>query len=141
MQEGPVALSEQERKLLEQLEASLTAEDPKFAETLRGDSHVRIHRRRATLAGLGFLVGIVVLVAGMQIHPAVSVVGFVCMLAAAIIGISSWQRVSNEEEGAPRPKSPTSSPTGGHQTAPTSQQDFMNKLEERWRKRQEGGDS
>lgn len=134
-----MALSEQERKLLEQLEASLMADDPKFAETLRGDSHFRIHRRRATLAGLGFLAGLVILVAGMQIHPLVSVAGFVAMLVAAIIGISSWQRVSNE--GAPLKPHPDSSPTSAGRTAPgENKQEFMDRLEERWRRRQEGGD-
>lgn len=130
-----MALSEQERKLLEQLEASLVADDPKFAETLRGDSHVRIHRRRATLAGLGFVAGIVILISGMQVHPVMSIAGFIAMLIAAIIGISSWQRVSNEGEGAIRPDPPKTAPTGGH-----SKQDFMEQLEERWRRRQEGED-
>lgn len=130
-----MALSEQERKLLEQLEASLTQDDPKFAETLRGDSHVRIHRRRATLAGLGFVAGIIVLISGMQVHPIVSIVGFVAMLAAAIIGISSWQRVSNEGDGVLPPDPPRTAPTGG------SKQDFMDQLEERWRRRQEGDDN
>lgn len=131
-----MALSEQERKLLEQLEASLVADDPKFAETLRGDSHVRVHRRRATIAGLGFVAGIIVLIAGMQLHPAVSITGFVLMLVAAIVGISSWQRVANEGDGS-MPAAPPDPP----KTAPTGhKQDFMDQLEERWRRRQEGED-
>lgn len=134
-----MALSEQERKLLEQLEASLMADDPKFAETLRGDSHFRIHRRRATLAGLGFVAGLIILIGGMQVHPLVSVLGFLAMLVAAIIGISSWQRVSNE--GAPIHPSPDSSPTSAGRTpSADSKQEFMDRLEERWRRRQEGGD-
>lgn len=128
-----MALSEQERKLLEQLEASLMVEDPKFAQTLSGAGGVRIHRRRATLAGLGFVLGLLLLVVGVQIHPAVSIVGFVVMLASAIIGVNSWQRVTGE--GQPRV------PTPGVQDPPKpSSQDFMERLEEQWRKRQEGGD-
>ena len=50
-----MALSEQERKLLEQREASLMAEDPKLADTLSGSSTIRIHRRRAAIAGVGFI--------------------------------------------------------------------------------------
>ena len=50
-----MALSEQEQKRLEQLEASLLAEDPKFADTLRGNSQFRVQRRRAALAGLAFV--------------------------------------------------------------------------------------
>ena len=128
-----MALSEQERKLLEQLEASLMAEDPKFAQTLSGAGGVRIHRRRATLAGVGFVLGLLLLVVGVQIHPAVSIAGFVVMLAATIVGVNSWQRVTGEGQPAGRPADPPPSPK------PASQ-DFMEKLEERWRKRQEGGD-
>ncbi len=132
-----MALSEQERKLLEQLEASLMAEDPKFAQTLSGAGGIRIHRRRATLAGLGFVVGLLLLVVGVQIHPAVSIVGFVIMLAATIIGVSSWQRVTGESQ----PRVPTPGPGPGPQgPSKPSNQDFMEKLEERWRKRQDGGD-
>lgn len=125
-----MALSEQEQKLLEQLEASLSADDPKLAENLRGTTNVKVHRRRATLAGLGFTIGLVALVIGIQIHPAVSVLGFLIMLAAVIIGIGSYQRVEGNSPQGTAPK--TSQRT-------TSSQDFMDKLEERWRNRQEGG--
>ena len=80
-----MALSEQERKLLEQLEASLMAEDPKLADTLSGSAATRVHRRKAALAGLGFMVGVVTLLIGVQIHPAVSIVGFLVMLGAGVI--------------------------------------------------------
>ena len=61
-----MALSEEERRLLEQMEAALAAEDPRLAHTLRGSaSNRRIHRRRAALAGVGFVAGAVMLVAGM----------------------------------------------------------------------------
>lgn len=129
-----MALSEQERKLLEQLEASLMAEDPKLADTLSGSSSIRIHRRRAALAGLAFIVGVVVLVVGIQIHPAVSILGFLLMLGGALVGINSWRRVGHDGDGRTgqgpqqgKPRQPT-----------TSSQDFMDKLEERWRRRQEG---
>ena len=71
-----MALSEQEQKRLEQLEASLLAEDPKFADTLRGNSQFRVQRRRAALAGLAFVAGLAALVTGVQIQPAISIAGF-----------------------------------------------------------------
>lgn len=134
-----MALSEQERKLLEQLEASLMADDPKFAQTLSGAGGIRIHRRRATLAGLGFVLGLLLLIAGVQITPVISIVGFVVMLASAIIGVNSWQRVAGE--GQPRVPPPPGPEGSGPQNPPKpTSQDFMEKLEEQWRKRQEGGD-
>lgn len=124
-----MALSEQERKLLEQLEASLMAEDPKLADRLSGSAEIRVHRRRAALAGLGFVLGVVVLFAGVQVHPALSIVGFLVMLASALLGINSWQRVGDDGDQPAKPSAPKSNP-------PTS--DFMDKLEERWRRREQG---
>lgn len=127
-----MALSEEERRLLEQMEAALAAEDPKLASALRGTSNRKLHRRRAAVAGLGFVIGVVALVAGVEIHPALSVAGFVLMLIATIVGLTSWQHVGNAG-GGPRPANLNpKSPTGGD-TA------FMDKMEERWRRRQDEG--
>lgn len=121
-----MALSEKEQKLLDQLEAALAAEDPHLASTLRGTARRKLHRRHAALAGLGFLVGIVALVAGMQLHPALSIAGFVLMLASTIIAVSSWRYVTADEPApATKPK--------------TTAKPFMDKMEERWRKRMDGG--
>lgn len=68
-----MALSEQEQKLLEQLEASLKAEDPKLADRLSGTTQIKLHRRRAAIAGLAFVVGVIVLLVGVQVHPAVKI--------------------------------------------------------------------
>jgi hypothetical protein len=130
-----MALSEQERKLLEQLEASLKAEDPQLADTLSGAGQVRIHRRRATLAGIGFVLGIVALIGGIQLHWAVSILGFAIMLASAIVGISSWQRVSGDGGGVHAPPRGSGGPGSGPSG---SNKEFMDKLEERWKKRQQG---
>lgn len=133
-----MALSEQERKLLEQLEASLKADDPVFADTLSGRTQIRVHRRRATLAGLGFLLGLAALLGGIQIHWLVSVAGFALMLVGAIIGIGSWQRVS--EDGSPVTPSSDGGDSGpeGFGQPSSDSSDFMEKLEERWKKRQQG---
>ena len=128
-----MALSEQERKLLEQLEASLMAEDPRLADRLSGTAEVRVHRRRAALAGLGLVVGIVVLIAGVTVHPAVSVVGFVIMLVSVLVGVNSWQHVGDDgQPSRPKPAPPKNDPPS------SSGSDFMERLEERWRRRQEG---
>ena len=127
-----MALSEQEQKRLDQLEASLLADDPKFADALRGAPQFRIQRRRAALAGVVFIAGLAALVLGVQFQPMISIIGFVMMLVAAITGISAWSRVEGQAETtrlSNRSTHPSASGT-----------DFMNKLEERWRKRQQGGD-
>ena len=125
-----MALSEQEQRLLQQLEASLSAEDPKLADTLRGGPQVRVQKRRAALSGLGFLVGLAGLIAGVQIHPAVSVVGFIVMLVSAIAGLSAWTKI----EGSKQPTTPKRRPPKA------TASDFMDKLEERWRRRRQEDD-
>lgn len=132
-----MALSEQERKLLEQLEASLMADDPKLADTLSGSSQIRIHRRRAAIAGLGFVAGVVILMVGVQVHPALSIGGFLLMLASTLVGINSWQRVGTDEAPA-KPGGPRPTRRPGPSSAADPSSDFMNKLEERWRRRQQG---
>lgn len=118
-----MALSEEEQRLLDQMEAALAAEDPKLANALRGTTH-RWQHRRALLAGLGFLVGLAGLVGGMQVHPAVSVIGFVVMLAAAVLGVGAWQQSGATGEGQG---------TGGK----PGHSEFMGRMEERWRRNQD----
>ena len=123
-----MALSEDEQRLLEQMEAALAAEDPKLASTLRGTSR-RWHRRRAVLSGIGFIAGITCLIAGMQVHPAISVVGFVIMLAATVVGVSAWQQAGLAGEGQAN---------GGRPGGP-SERDVMGRMEDRGRRRQDDG--
>lgn len=119
-----MALSEEEQRLLEQMEAALAAEDPRLANTMRGTSH-RWQRRRALLAGLGFLVGLACLIGGMQVHPLLSIAGFVVMLAAAVLAVTAWQQASLAGDGSASGKS-------GHS-------EFMGRMEDRWRRGQDDG--
>ena len=57
-------LSEEELRLLEQMERALVAEDPKFVSALRGTARRRDARRRSIIAGAVFLLGVVVLMTG-----------------------------------------------------------------------------
>ncbi len=122
-----MALSEEEQRLLAQMEEALAAEDPKLASTLRGTTTRRLHRRRAALAGVGFLIGIACLIGGMQLSPALSIAGFVIMLAASVIAVTSWRHVGD----ATASDSSSRSPQG--------EKAFMDKMEERWRRRQDEG--
>lgn len=131
-----MALSPEEQRLLEQMEAALSAEDPKLVNTLRGTGVRRVHRRRAALAGVGFFVGLGLLLAGIATYFWVSIIGFLVMVAAAVIAISSWQHVGQggpEEESVDRPKTPTS------RGSSDNGQNFMDKMEERWRRRRDEG--
>ena len=128
-----MALSEEEQRLLEQMEAALAAEDPKLVHALRGTGTRRVHRRRAAVAGIGFFAGLALLIVGMSTYIFLSVLGFVIMVAAAVTAIYSWQHVGTDSgpgRGADRPKAPQ--PSGSDDS-----QGFMDKMEERWRRRRD----
>jgi len=140
-----VPLSEEELRLLEQMERALVEEDPKFASTLRGTSFRSSARRRAILAGLVFAGGIAVLMAGAisQLWY-VGIVGFVLMLTSATIGLGLF---GGQKTAAADPRT-TSHPSGfsvvdgGRRTKrprAKSSGSFMEKLEERWRRRRQSG--
>lgn len=148
-------LSEEELRLLEQMERALVAEDPKFASTLRGTALRRNARRRAFAAAAVFLVGIAVLMTGAVTSTTiVGIVGFVVMLVSACVALVSWrgQAAGGEEarsvpdgvggtfgviEGGRSKKRRT--PRG--RTPRSQHTSMMERLEERWRRRrdQNGG--
>ena len=136
-----MALSNEEQRLLEQMEAALAAEDPKLVNAMRGVGTRRVHRRRAALAGVAFFVGLVLLVAGLYLatgtrgYIALSVLGFLVMVAAAVVAILSWQHVGSAIDSGDRPDR---AKTAQGSRAPSSQ-GFMDKMEERWRKRRDEG--
>jgi Protein of unknown function (DUF3040) len=143
-QEGPVPLSDHEQRLLEQMERALYAEDPKFATTMRGADLRRRYRRRAVAAAFVFLLGIVVLMAGaVTSKPAIGVAGFVVMLASAWYAVTSWRRVPPDGEigtfdagTGEKPQATRSKPS---RTSAVRRRGFMERMEERWRRRREGG--
>ena len=140
-------LSEEELRLLEQMERALVEEDPKFASTLRGTSLRRSARRRATLAGVVFLVGVTVLMTGAITQViVVGIVGFVIMLVSATVSLTA---IRGQAAAAAEPRT-TAHPSGfavidGGRTARlrrprrASNGTFMERLEERWRRRREQG--
>ena len=126
-------LSEEEARLLHQLEQSLAAEDPDFASTLRGSKLFAHNRRIAVLAALGFVLGIVLLLAGaVMALTIVGVLGFVAMLASAYMFLNAYRRgIGSSEDNAS--KAP-------HNAPPKPSGSFVDRMEERWNKRQEGDD-
>ncbi len=93
-------LSEEELRLLEQMERALVEEDPKLASTLRGTTLRSAARRRAIAAGACFVIGIVVLMTGVISElTVVGIAGFVIMLASATFGLAQLRG----QRGAPHP--------------------------------------
>ena len=69
-------LSEEEQRLLEQMEQALAAEDPKFVSTIRGAASRRHHKRIVVLGCLGFVLGVAALMTGaVMMETALSFLG------------------------------------------------------------------
>lgn len=122
-----MALSEHEQRLLEQMERALYAEDPKFATSLRSTSMARGSRGKAALGVLVVFVGIAVLLTGMamQSTPA-GIGGFAVMLIGAFVTYQAFK--------APAAVTDAATPTAPKATA--SKTSFMDRVEDRWRRRQ-----
>lgn len=156
-------LSEHEQRLLDQIERGLHADDPKFAQTVQATDPRMHYKRRMIKAAIGFVAGVCLLMAGVISKLIIiGVVGFVVMLACCVWGLSSWKRmagIGTEKAAAPKdtpkdtpqdppkqqpkqqPKQPRKEQKGPKAPRPPRPQrgKFMERLEERWRRRREDG--
>lgn len=123
-------LSDEEARLLAQLEESLAAEDPEFASTLRGSKLVARNRRIAAVCVVGFLAGIGLLFGGVVAKMTwIGVVGFIAMVTTAYFFVRAWRRGLSGAEDL-RTVKPTSPKNSGS---------FVERMEERWQRRQDDG--
>ena len=133
-------LSEHEQRLLEQIERALLAEDPKFASTVRATDPRHYALRRVILAVGLVLVGVGLMVFGLIADfapagiPVLGILGFVVMFGAAVLGVHSYRRAGRNEPlrvvGSERKQ------RGGR----SSRGSLVDRLEDRWRRRADGGD-
>ena len=130
-------LSEHEQRLLEQIERALLAEDPKFASTVRATDPRHYALRRVVFAVVLLLVGVGLMVFGLVTKfapggvPVLGILGFVVMFGAAVLGVQSYRRAGRTELRAvgsdAKPKSRS------------TRMSLVERLEERWRRRADGG--
>ena len=124
-------LSDHEQKMLEQMEQALAAEDPKFASQMQGSSLASMQRRRWLIGGIGVLVGLGLVLVGINTTMWVGAIGFAVMVAAAVFAATPPRRaalgvVRGDGSTAPR----------GSGSRKKGQRSFMDRLDERWEKRQ-----
>jgi hypothetical protein len=142
-----VPLSEEELRLLEQMERALVAEDPKLASTLRG-TQVRKHQRRQLALGIVvFVIGVTVLMSGAVLSlPWLGVIGFIVMLGSVVFSLNAWRgRAAPAAPGAAAagPEGPGLHVIDGgkarrRRSKQPSSDSLMDRFEERWRRRREG---
>ena len=132
-------LSEHEQRQLEQIEQALYAEHPRFAKAVRA-ADPRVHyKRRVVYAAIVFAIGVALLPVGIATSLIViSVVGFVIMLASCYWAAISYRRMNGMATGRIQLKDRKAGrkEKGGRRSG----SGLGNRLEERWRRRQEGRD-
>jgi len=136
-----VPLSEHEQRQLEQIEQALYAEHPRFAKAVRA-ADPRVHyKRRVVYAAVVFVSGVVLLPVGIATSfIAISVIGFVIMLTSCYWAAISYRRMNGMAAG----KIQFSGRKAGRKDKRSrgrSRTGMGNRLDERWRRRQEGRDS
>ncbi len=144
-------LSEHEQRQLEQIEQALYREDPKFGRLVRS-SDPRVHyKRKLAQALIGIVVGAGLLAAGVvtrrvYLEPA----GAAILMLSVAWAVVSWRRhLARVRPARPKPKArsgPGGSGPGGSaqsrsglsRSGRTRRARMMERMEERWRRRQEG---
>jgi Protein of unknown function (DUF3040) len=157
--EEVVPLSEEELRLLEQMERALAAEDPKFVSALQGRTLRRVARMRTIAAAVVFVGGVALLMGGAMAQMTwLGIVGFLVMLGSATLGLAAWRGHRVPEE---RPTQTTDALfdfddhphrfevlEGGRANKPKRLRrqprvrrhgTFMQRLEQRWQHRRDQG--
>jgi hypothetical protein len=146
---GAVPLSEHEQRQLEQIEQALYADYPKLAQAVRARDPKIHYKRRVVQAAIGFLLGVGLLLAGVVSKVIfVGVGGFVVMLACAMWALTNWRHMggavaaratgASRGQGGARGRRPGRAARKDRRGRAGGKTGFMERLEERWRRRQEG---
>ena len=120
-------LSEHEQRILEEIERRLVADDPKFAREVSGSRAQGAALKRVKRAVVTFALGFVLLIVGLFVPNQLlyfGIAAFGVMVASAAVIASGIKQVSQQR---------------GTETA--AHQGWFSRMEDRWRKRYEGGDS
>jgi len=95
-----VPLSEHEQRMLRQIERQFQQERG-LARPLRMPADPREASRNAKRASIGFVIGLVALLISFASSWVVGVIGFVAMLASAVVLVQSLRRLAQEHWGRP----------------------------------------
>lgn len=123
-------LSEQEQRLLEEMERNLYRNDADFVHAVGGVRGRRPNYRAIVLGVLLAVAGVGALIVGVATQLLiVGILGFALMFAGVLVAITPSKR------GAAAP-APSERPSGG--AKPRSGGGFMDRMNERWDRRQDG---
>ena len=123
-------LSEQEQRLLEEMERNLYRNDADFVHAVGGVRGRRPNYRAIVLGILLAVAGVGALIAGVALQLLiVGIVGFALMFAGVLLAITPSKRGA----AAAPPADPSTPSKAGRSSG-----GFMDRLNERWDRRQDG---
>jgi len=133
-----VPLSEHEQRQLEQIEQALYREDPKFGRLVRS-SDPRVHyKRKLVQAFIGVLIGAGLIAAGIVTHRVyLDAAGSAIVLLSLVWALVTWRRHAAKVRPARR-KLKSVGPGAPSRAGSTRRARLMERMEERWKRRQEG---
>lgn len=139
-----MALSERERQMLEEMEEAIRAEDPRFASQMKG-THYGHDRRRVAIGVIGAIVGLGLVLLGINTTLWVGVAGFALIVASVAVavtpgggseGIGGLGLVGDDGTVRPARQRKTK---GAKARASARSGTFMQRLEQRWEERRSKG--
>jgi len=135
-----VPLSEHEQRQLEQIEQALYRENRRLGRLVRS-SDPRVHyKRRVVEAASGFAMGAGMVAAGVVLPIiGLAIGGFVVMLVCGVWALASWRHMAGAVLGVAG-RGPAGKRRRGRRKnrGKQSRGAMMERLDERWRRRQEG---
>ena len=132
-------LPEHEQRQLQQIEQALYRDDPKFGRRMRASDPRARYGRKLLQALPGAVIGAGLLAAGAVTHRAyLDAAGVVIVLLSLVWAVGSWRRYVARARPA-RSRAGTKTATGTkRRPGQTWRARMMERLEQRWRRRQGG---
>jgi hypothetical protein len=136
---GVVPLSEHEQRQLEQIEQALYREDRRLARLVRSSDPRVHHRRRVAEALVGLALGAAMIAAGIVLAViGLAVAGFVVLLLCGIWALNSWRQMATVALGTVPAGQPAKRRSRRPRRSRSPYGTFGERIDERWRRRQEG---
>lgn len=131
-----MALSEQEQRLLDEMERSLYQNDADVVSTTPSSGLV-VSARSITIAVLSLAVGLAIVIAGVATGwPVIGLAGFVVLIGGLAWAFLRGGGDAGDEavDEAPRP----STDRGADRRRAAAGESFMDRMEDRWERRRDG---
>jgi len=134
-----MSLPEDEQRQLQEIEQALCRDDPKFARRMRATDRRVQYERTVRRALLGVVIGAGLLAAGAVTHRVyLEAAGMVIMLLSLVWAVVSWRRYATGVRPARSGAGTKTAKGAKRRPGQTRRARMMQRLEERWRRRQEG---